>query len=479
MRGTSSQHDVDALRSALAARTASGWALYEGSGLLSGSAAEGLELIGRPGELVLRAVGAGRLWRIVAWEERGGELRLSVRGAFGRVERVVRIHRDGRGPLVWGPEWFEEAVRTYLEHRYDPHSVRLKQTGNRFAGSVSSPDGRRHAVIALGPDGSHRDVNDHLAAGLVARARIEHNLARPAELVIVSTGAALRAFAHRLVWFDPKANARLVDAANPNSEIRPHDQGMLVDAGPVFWPRPKFRPNPLVERMLAVLPGALRRAQSAGERIDRVTLRGLECAVACRDRASFGIGRTREALTEATWPRFESFVRDLDALRSAESADRAHPAYRLYPERWLAALLRDDVTRIDPVLDASAVYEQVPARRGDSREYIDMLAVTRTGRLAVIELKASESRALPLQGLDYWSRVRWHHANGDIARRGYFPGVALDPRPPLLYLVAPMFSLHASVQLAVGLFVPDVETIVVGLNTDWRRGPRALVRQKF
>ncbi len=37
---------------------------------------------------------------------------------------------------------------------------------------------------------------------------------------------------------------------------------------------------------------------------------------------------------------------------------------------------------------------------------IDVLTLTREGRLAVLELKADEDIHLPLQGLDYWARVR-------------------------------------------------------------------------
>src|SRR5207237_1552718 len=42
---------------------------------------------------------------------------------------------------------------------------------------------------------------------------------------------------------------------------------------------------------------------------------------------------------------------------------------------------------------------------------------------------------LPLQGLDYWSRVAWHHARGEFHRFGYFSGKELSPEPPLLLLV--------------------------------------------
>jgi hypothetical protein len=52
---------------------------------------------------------------------------------------------------------------------------------------------------------------------------------------------------------------------------------------------------------------------------------------------------------------------------------------------------------------------------------IDVLTVTREGRLAVLELKADEDIHLSLQGLDYWSRVTWHHARGEFQRFGYFP----------------------------------------------------------
>ena len=67
---------------------------------------------------------------------------------------------------------------------------------------------------------------------------------------------------------------------------------------------------------------------------------------------------------------------------------------------------------------------------------IDVLTVTREGRLAVVELKADED-IHPLQGLDYWSRVARHHARGEFQRFGYFLGRELSRERPLLFLVAP------------------------------------------
>jgi hypothetical protein len=309
----------------------------------------------------------------------------------------------------------------------------------------------------------------------VSRDRLERERGAPSELVVYSAWPALRTLAERLVWLVPRAAVRLVDVAT-GEIVRPHDQGDLVARGRAVWPRPEPAPDPLVDRILALAPHALACVRRPGDRADLILLRGLECARVDRRGATFGTGRSRERLDDRSWPRFEALVRRLEYVRSADAPDRNDAAYRAFPERWLASLLVADISAVDPALDPAVVYEQVPARHGDSRERIDMLAVTRSRRLAVVELKALEDRALPLQGLDYWNRVRWHHERGEIARRGYFPGVELDARPPLLYLVAPLFAMHASVRVAVDLFSPEVEAIAVGLNTDWRRGPRALTR---
>jgi hypothetical protein len=439
------RRDYDRLRDAIAVRAAGGWVLWEGADRLGGLGTEDVALAG---DAVLRW--GGRLWRVTEWRERGGELRLKVRSAFGRVGASLRIAPDGEGPLAWGPDWFDEAVERARE-------------------------GIDGVSIAVPPDAANRTVDDALAAGLVARDRYEASRGRPFDLVVYSVPPALRIVAERVAWLTPKAAVRLVDVAT-GAVVRPHDQGTLAGAERAVWPRPVLPPSPIVERILALAPGVLVRARRPAERSDRVLLRGLEVARVGPAGASFGVGRRRERLDARSWQRLEALVRELELVRSPDPPDRNHPAYRMFPERWLASALAADPATIDPSLDPTTIYEQVPARRGDSRERIDLLAVTRTGRLAVVELKAAEDRALPLQGLDYWSRVQWHHARGEITRRGYFPGVGLDPRPPLLFLVAPLFRFHASVRVALDLFAPEVEAVAVGLNTDWRRAPRAIAR---
>ena len=111
------------------------------------------------------------------------------------------------------------------------------------------------------------------------------------------------------------------------------------------------------------------------------------------------------------------------AIRSSLSA----------PEPWLESLITRDVYAIDERLDSRFVYSQVPAFASSDRGMIDVLTCTLDGRLAILELKADEDIHLPLQGLDYWARVRRHQLHEGFAGHGYFAGRELSDSLPLLY----------------------------------------------
>ena len=105
--------------------------------------------------------------------------------------------------------------------------------------------------------------------------------------------------------------------------------------------------------------------------------------------------------------------------------------------------------------------------------------MTRSGRLAVIELKASEHIQLPLQAADYWLRVRRQLQSGEIARYGYFQGVALQQAPPLVYLVAPALRFHPATDDLLKDLSPELEIAHVGLAESWRRGLRVVMRRQL
>lgn len=108
---------------------------------------------------------------------------------------------------------------------------------------------------------------------------------------------------------------------------------------------------------------------------------------------------------------------------------------------------------------------------------MDLLSITRDGRLVVMELKANEDVQLVMQAIDYWLRVRQHQENHDFAHYGYFPGVNISSRPPLLLLVAPALRFHPAVDVLARCVIRDIEICRVGLNENWRRGLRVVLRQ--
>jgi hypothetical protein len=135
------------------------------------------------------------------------------------------------------------------------------------------------------------------------------------------------------------------------------------------------------------------------------------------------------------------------------------------------------VTRVDAVLDNRFVYTQVFAGVGGEHGIIDVLTITRSGRLAILELKASEHIHLPVQAADYWLRVRRHLELGEFGTYGYFPGIEIQQAPPLVYLVAPALRFHPMTGVLLGCLERQIEVVRVGLTESWRRGIRVITRQ--
>jgi hypothetical protein len=146
------------------------------------------------------------------------------------------------------------------------------------------------------------------------------------------------------------------------------------------------------------------------------------------------------------------------------------------PERWLETVVRANITRIDPQLLAQPVHSQVLTFAAADRDLIDLLAVTRGGRLSVLELKASEDLHLPLQALDYWMRVTWHARRGELTQ--LFPKTPLRADPPHLILLAPAMAFHSTNAEVIWYFSPEIDVERVGVNTDWRKNFRVVLRLK-
>ena len=239
-----------------------------------------------------------------------------------------------------------------------------------------------------------------------------------------------------------------------------------------------------IQRVLAAVPQAEVAVLSPAEVSFR--LHGLEFARAravnvpgtfrSEEELIFGTAGFQERFSPEKQELFEHFVETISSARIV-SGDHRDQLWRMYPERWLESLIFGNVRAIDSRLNPVHVYSQVPAFSAADRAMIDVLTCTHEGRLAVLELKADEDINLPLQGLDYWARVRWHHSRGEFTQHGYFPGVQLSDRPPLLFLVAPSLRVHPALDTVLRYFSRDVEWTLVGVDERWREGIRVIYRK--
>jgi hypothetical protein len=172
---------------------------------------------------------------------------------------------------------------------------------------------------------------------------------------------------------------------------------------------------------------------------------------------------------------------ELDACQTEEVVKFAVQLSRMsgppsFPERQFEAAVRAHLAEIDPILLSEPVHAQVLSFAAGDRDLIDLLAVSSAGRLAVLELKAAEDIHLPMQALDYWIRVAWHAQRGEL--RHLFPEAVLQDVPPTLLLVAPALCFHPATAAILRYFSPAIDVERVGVNSDWRRSLRTVLRLK-
>jgi hypothetical protein len=199
---------------------------------------------------------------------------------------------------------------------------------------------------------------------------------------------------------------------------------------------------------------------------------------------TFGAGPSETPLVAETEAGFTELMRRLFDNRYPEGSAR-NPLFRLQPESWLQSTLEGDLSRIDDCLGGDVVtYRQVPAFAAADRAMLDLLTVTRAGRLAILELKADEDLHFPLQGLDYWIRVHWLQQQrtasgaGELEQNGYFPGTPLLPQSPLMYYIVPALRVHPSMETVLQHLSPSIPWTLVALNEAWRSEPKVIFRKR-
>jgi hypothetical protein len=207
-----------------------------------------------------------------------------------------------------------------------------------------------------------------------------------------------------------------------------------------------------------------------------LAVHGLEFARSAGGELLFGIDQKHIAGSEAHLAEIAQLAAGLGRLRNQGAQDRLNPLYTRHPEAWLESQVRNHIEQIDATLHARPVYGQVPQFASGERSVIDLLAAGRDGRLAVIELKATQDIHLPLQALDYWMRVKWHLDRGEFAGRGYFRDIALGNQAPKLLLVAPALEWHPTNEVVMKYFAPEIHAERLGVGIEWRKELRIMFR---
>ena len=348
--------------------------------------------------------------------------------------------------------------------------------------------GKQFAGIGVSESELQPNTDAALAAGLIWLEELRRRSGRVAGLMIFAPECDT--IAMRLTAMSPSIPIslfRINETKGVIESVSPFDQGDLNDsfrkaARRAHWPRPGMLPPDcamLVESVRRLAPDHIE-AHHRGAWVT-LSIRGLEVARVWinRRRVEFGIGEARVKLNHQNEHELERLIQEAITRRRPEPAFRNEMVFRFQPERWLESIISRDVTALDATLDPRFVYSQVPTYRGEQRTFIDLLAVTREGRIVVMELKVSEETEFPFQALDYWLRVEWHRARNDFHRRGYFEGLTLIDAPPLLYLVAPLFRFHDTTKLLASSIHQRVPVYRVGINEDWRTGVRVLMREKM
>ena len=208
-----------------------------------------------------------------------------------------------------------------------------------------------------------------------------------------------------------------------------------------------------------------------------VRYRGLSCLRWHESGIFFGPRDMKTRLHPGNAKHIHAMFRELETYRHPLASDVRQPLFRMQSERWLEFLVREDVTRVDAMLEQQFAYTQVLAASGSEHGILDVLTATRSGRLAILELKTSEDPVLLLQAARYWLRVKRHAEQGDFPRYGYFPSIALQTAPPLIYLVGPALRFHPATSTLLRYLHPQIEVIRVGLAESWRRGLTVVLRQ--
>ncbi len=424
----------------------------------------------------------------------GDRLALAVE-RFGRIKpermEIVRLEM-ARSPREVSREGYCEQLRRILAEQFPDETLEKISVAPDLEHSLSRiytrgilRHGSAHIAFLAVPEGESTDaLESSLTYGLLWLERSRQSAKRGSlaalRLILPKGKAAMLANRLRALAKSVEIQVYELDPLRESLEhVEPCASGNVASC---LVPRRETqllldRARAALAPIVALSPESIRAHPLPHTQEVALRFRGLIFARWHENKIYFGGDSTWEELRAANETALKQLIVNLQNFRNPLAGNVRHALYRAQPERWMQTVISRDVSRIDIALHPEHVYEQVFAQVAGQHGILDLLCVTRSGRLAILELKATENLDLPLQAADYWSRIRWHQTQGDFARYGYFPGLELQPAPPLVYLIAPALHFHPTTDILQRYLSTEMEIIRVGLAESWRRGLRVMFRQ--
>ena len=479
------------------------WFCTVGSGDTQPLLKNELEVTVAHGRLILTSwtEHGSRTWKIFAWEWTGEKLTLQAsrrmgaerplielvpRAAASAIALTVKAARQQRAEKL-GTLACSMQPAAKLERASLSPGARRGQPG-RYARIVLRQKHQRIAVTGSVASSRASDADAFLSSALLWFKRVSERTRSPyvQQLWLVVESELVRPLVHRIVLLRAALRDVVVvlEVDQQLQELTPIE----IPTREALWRRrlPRFPPlitaenSELAKRVVAIAPEAI---DIVGARQGE-TLRyfGLPFARVRRvmesERLWFGIEGSRRLLEENTENDLTALLTELFEHRASSATDHHHALYRNAAEAWLESLLRRDISRLDPGLIIAPLHAQFRTSRSGvlGVRPIDLLALRRDGRLAVIELKVSEAREHVMQGADYWQRVEAHRRRGNITRARLFGDRKISNESPLIYLVAPTLRVHPAFNTLARSIAPDIEIYRFDINEDWRAGVRVMRR---
>jgi hypothetical protein len=244
-------------------------------------------------------------------------------------------------------------VSADLEHSLSGNYVRgLSKRGSRYEAFLAVLDGE-----------SQDTINNSLTFALLWLGRLHNGNQRGTVggLRLIVPKESCRVVAHRIAALEPGIAIELYErdpARDSLERIDPRRAGNLHT-----WLIPRRESEALLTQagaqvgpIVAIDPQAIAVHPCTASREVVLRYRGLAFARWDDRTIFFGCNDMREELTSASRVAFERMMQELGIYRHPLASDTRHPWYRAQAERWLESLVRNDVTRVDSVLDSRFVY---------------------------------------------------------------------------------------------------------------------------